>query len=116
MDSYNSSGGGVPVHVLFFMVILLMFLGLSWYVNYEPVVESVLDQMKTVVMVSPLLLLLLVHCFSNHRSNYGYLLPFPDHKDSLHTPWGLAFVLVFLLFMVSYQSYFQQRWFPLLAR
>ncbi|KAF3965763.1 hypothetical protein CMV_010073 [Castanea mollissima] len=48
------------------------------------------------------------------------LIPLPGERDSLHraggSPWGVALVLVFLLFMISHQSSFHERWFPLLNR
>ncbi|GLT72346.1 hypothetical protein SLA2020_442890 [Shorea laevis] len=112
----------VPLHLCFFFVILLMFLGISWYINYEPVLESVFDQVKMVLLVSPLLLLLVLHFMSNvdERRRFSYLVPLMPERDSLHraggTPWGLGFVLVLLLFMISYHSSFQERWFPLLSR
>ncbi|CAK7331722.1 unnamed protein product [Dovyalis caffra] len=60
-----------------------------------PVFESMFDQVKLLLMASPLLLLLLVQWFSNDDHQYGrrlsYYLPLPE-KDSLHraggTPWG----------------------------
>lgn len=122
-SSSYSSQPPLPVHLCFFLLILLMFVGLSWYINYEPVLESMLDQVKLFLSVSPLLLLLLVHLLSNDDYRYGRRLsdyiPSPE-KDSLHraggTPWGVGFLLVFLFFLISYHSYFQERWFPLLSR
>lgn len=109
-----------PLHLCFFFLILLMFLSFSWYSNYESAVEGVFDQLKLLLIVSPLLLLLLVHWLSNtENGRLPPLIPLPE-KDSLHraggTPWGVGFLLVLLLFMISYQSYFQERWFPLLSR
>ncbi|KAL5760589.1 hypothetical protein ACOSP7_019103 [Xanthoceras sorbifolium] len=110
----------LPIHLCFFLLILLMFIGFSWYVNYEPVLETLFDQVKLYLIMSPLLLLLVVHWLSNDETGrFSYLIPLPE-KDSLNraggTPWGVGFVLVLLLFMISYQSYFQERWFPLLSR
>ncbi|XP_038691529.1 uncharacterized protein LOC119989861 [Tripterygium wilfordii] len=110
----------LPLHLCFFLLILLMFVGLSWYINYEPVLESIFDQVKILLIVSPLVLLLVVHWISSDESGrFSYLIPLPE-KDSLHraggTPWGVGLMLVLLLFMISYQSYFQERWFPLLSR
>ncbi|XP_008461231.1 uncharacterized protein LOC103499879 [Cucumis melo] len=109
-----------PLHLCFFFLILLMFLSFSWYSNYESAVEDVFDQLKLLLIVSPLLLLLLVHWLSNTKNGHlPSLIPLPE-KNSLHraggTPWGVGFLLVLLLFMISYQSYFQERWFPLLSR
>ncbi|KAL5549581.1 hypothetical protein UlMin_004812 [Ulmus minor] len=97
-------------------------MGFSWYINYESLIEGVMDQVKLLLMVSPLLLLLVVHFLANDQRRVSLmngLIPLPE-KDSLHraggTPWGVGFLLVFLLFMISYQSSLQERWFPLLAR
>lgn len=124
MASYSSqdSEPALPMHLCFFLLTLFMFLGFSWYLNYEPIMESIMDQLKLVLMVSPLLLLLVVHFVSNYGSGSGVLsslIPLPE-RESLHraggTPWGVGLVLVLVLFMVSYQSSFQERWFPLLTR
>ncbi|KAI9104201.1 hypothetical protein K1719_023037 [Acacia pycnantha] len=119
MASSSSSSSGFPLHLCLFLLTLFMFLGFSWYINYEPIMESLMEQVKMVLMVSPLLLLLVLHFLSNSRGFFSSLIPFPE-KDSLHraggTPWGVGFLLVFLFFMISYRSSLQERWFPLLAR
>ncbi|KAH7544796.1 hypothetical protein FEM48_Zijuj01G0024200 [Ziziphus jujuba var. spinosa] len=119
-SSSSSKSQPLPLHLCFFLVILLMFVGFTWYINYESVLEGVMDQVKLVLMVSPLLLLLVVHWLSNdERRVFNSFIPLPE-KESLHraggTPWGLGFLLVFLFFMISYQSSLQERWFPLLSR
>ncbi|CAI0414363.1 unnamed protein product [Linum tenue] len=77
-----------------------------------------MNQLKLFLILSPLLLLLLVHCLSAGAS-FSLYIPLPE-RDSLHraggSPWGVALLLVFLLYMISYQSSLQERWFPLLAR
>ncbi|KAL5540712.1 hypothetical protein UlMin_045024 [Ulmus minor] len=118
----NSSSSSLPLHLCFFLGILLTLMGFSWYINYESLIEGLMDQVKLLLMVSPLLLLLVVHFLANDERRVSLmngLIPLPE-KDSLHraggTPWGVGFLLVFLLFMISYQSSLQERWFPLLAR
>ncbi|KAF9599345.1 hypothetical protein IFM89_036802 [Coptis chinensis] len=124
-SGYNSSSytqsPPLPLHLCFFFVILLLFMGISWYINYESIFESVVDQVKLVVMVSPLLLLLAVHWLSSgDRDRVPFLFSLPRERESLHraggSPWGVGFLLVFLLFMISYQSAFHERWFPLLSK
>ncbi|XP_050219338.1 uncharacterized protein LOC126669818 [Mercurialis annua] len=102
----------MPFHLFLFIIILILTLTFSWYINYESKFEDLMNQVKLVFMLSPLVLLLLVHFLSN-----GFLVvPFPE-QDSVHraggSPWGVAFLLVFLLFMISHQSSFHERWFPL---
>ncbi|XP_030447215.1 uncharacterized protein LOC115670155 [Syzygium oleosum] len=110
-----------PLHLCFFVAILFLVLGFSWYINYESVVEDVMSQVKLFLMLCPVVLLLLVHFLSNEEdwNRVPYFLAMPE-RDSLHraggSPWGIAAVLVFLIFMVSYQSSLQERWFPLLSR
>ncbi|KAK4837291.1 hypothetical protein QYF36_004260 [Acer negundo] len=88
----------------------------SGFINYEPILESLFDQFKLYLIVCPLLLLLLVHWFSNNERGWlSYLFPLSAETDRAGTgrgtPWGVGFVLVLLLFFISYQSNFQERWF-----
>lgn len=124
-DNYSYSGScqhpPLPLHLSLFLVILIMFVGLSWYINYEPILDGIFDQVKIILMVSPLVLLLAVHWLSNgdEKRSLSFYIPLPE-KESLHrageTPWGVGFLLVFLFFMISYHTSFQERWFPLLSR
>ncbi|VVB07457.1 unnamed protein product [Arabis nemorensis] len=108
----------VPLHLCVFVLTLLMFVTISWYASYEPVIEGFTDQLKLALMVSPLLLLLAVHFLSNDGGG-GMMtsLIHMNERESLYraggTSWGVAFMLVFLFFMVSYQSQFKESWFPL---
>ncbi|XP_010535905.1 PREDICTED: uncharacterized protein LOC104811059 [Tarenaya hassleriana] len=100
-------------HLLFFIVVVFFVFSLSCYLNYESVLDDALNQLKLFVMLSPVLLLLLLHFFSGGLS---FFVPWPE-QDSIHraggSPWGVAAVLAVILVMVSYQSYFHERWFPL---
>ncbi|KAK2377298.1 oxidoreductase/transition metal ion-binding protein [Trifolium repens] len=106
-----------PFHLCFFMFILFFVLTFSWYINYESKYEDMFIHVKILLSLVPLILLLIVHCLSSGES---FSLPLPEERDSLHraggSPWGVALLLVFLLFMVSYQSSFHGRWFPLATR
>ncbi|CAA7059088.1 unnamed protein product [Microthlaspi erraticum] len=103
-------------HLCFFFIVVFSVLSLTWYLNYESVIEDTLNQLKFVFMLSPLFLLLLVHFFSGGLSFY---VPWPD-QDSIHragaSPWGVAAVLVIILCMIWYQSDFQEMWFPFGAK
>lgn len=106
-----------PLHLCFFGVILFFFLGFSWYISYESIFEDFIDQMKLVLMASPLILLVIVHFLSSRETQF--FIPLPE-RDSLHraggSPWGVAALLVFLFYMISYQSSFKEKWFPLVSR
>ncbi|XP_061341627.1 uncharacterized protein LOC133287943 [Gastrolobium bilobum] len=120
-NSAQNSLASPPLHLCLFLLTFFILLGFSLYSNYEPMMESFMDQMKLVLIISPLLLLLAVHFLSNYGGQgvLSSLIRLPE-KESLHraggTPWGVGFILVVVLFMVSYQSSFQERWFPLLSK
>ncbi|CAN0841429.1 hypothetical protein LINGRAHAP2_LOCUS3277 [Linum grandiflorum] len=107
----------MPFHFFLFTLILSFTLSLTWYIHYFYVVEEkMMNHFKFFLMLTPLLLLLLTQLLSHGNT---FSIPFPE-KDSLHraggSPWGVALLLVFLLYMVSYQSSFHERWFPLVTR
>ncbi|KAK2641433.1 hypothetical protein Ddye_023196 [Dipteronia dyeriana] len=106
----------LPFHLLFFIIILFFILGFTWYINYESKFEDFINQLKLFLMITPVILLLLVHCLSE---GFPFFVPFPE-RDSLHraggSPWGVGALLVFLIFMISYQSSLHERWFPLIAK
>lgn len=131
----NSYGGGgspsasasaaleVPLHLCFFLLVLLLFLGFSWYTSYESAAESFAYQARIVLMASPFALLLAVRLLSSVSGegvgrSVGDLLAVPmPERDSIHraggSPWGVGLLLLLLLVMVSYQSNFREKWFPL---
>ncbi|KAJ7949077.1 Oxidoreductase/transition metal ion-binding protein [Quillaja saponaria] len=126
MASYYSSSSNsqstLPLHLCFFLLVLFTFVGFSWYSNFEPMIESLMEQVKMFLIVSPLVLLLVLHLLSNYyegrRGVFWSFIPLPE-RDSLHraggTPWGVGFMLVLLLFMISYQSSLKEILFPLLG-
>ncbi|KAK1435202.1 hypothetical protein QVD17_00963 [Tagetes erecta] len=110
----------MPVHFVFFMFVLFIFLWFTWYINYESKIESFMHYFKIFIVLTPVVLLVLVHWLSSgERSWLPSLVPLPE-KDSFHraggSPWGVAIVVVFLVYMVSHQSSFHERWFPLSRR
>ncbi|KAM0045114.1 hypothetical protein Hdeb2414_s0009g00300381 [Helianthus debilis subsp. tardiflorus] len=108
----------IPIHFMFFVCVVFIFLCFTWYINYESKVERFVHHLKIFLMLTPIALLVLVHCLS---SNWflSSLVPYPE-KDLLHraggSPWGVAIMLVFLVYMVSVRSYVRERWFPLSRR
>uniref|UniRef100_A0A0D3H7G3 Uncharacterized protein n=1 Tax=Oryza barthii TaxID=65489 RepID=A0A0D3H7G3_9ORYZ len=112
----------LPLHLCFFLVVLLVFLGFSWYTSYGSAAERFADQARLLLMASPLALLLAVRLLSGggdgERRGVDQL-PMPE-RDSIHraggSPWGVGVLLALLVVMVSYQSNFRDRWFPLVSR
>ncbi|KAK3443512.1 uncharacterized protein LOC104433794 [Eucalyptus grandis] len=109
-----------PLHLCFFVLVLFLVLGFSWYINYEYMFEDLVTQMKLFLMLCPIVLLLVVHFLSAaDRRRVPLIVSLPE-KESLHraggSPWGVALLLVFLLYLISHQSTFHVRWFPLVTR
>ncbi|KVH90887.1 hypothetical protein Ccrd_007132 [Cynara cardunculus var. scolymus] len=110
----------IPIHFIFFLCVLFIFLCFTWYVNYESKVESFMHHLKIFLVLTPIVLLLLVHWLSNGETAwFPSLVPLPK-KDSFHkagqSPWGVAILLIFLIYMASHRSSFHERWFPLSRR
>lgn len=99
-------------------MVVLLFLGFSWYINYESMFEDLMDQVKLILMVFPVLLIVVVHWLSS-KDDRRLFIPLPE-QDSIHraggSPWGVALLLVFLMFMISYHSSIKESWWPLLSR
>lgn len=129
-NSYSGGGSAsaseVPLHLCFFLLVLLLFLGVSWYTSYESAAESFASQARIVLMASPFALLLAVRLLSSVSGSEGVgrsvgdllAVPMPE-RDSIHraggSPWGVGLLLLLLLVMVSYQSNFREKWFPLIS-
>ncbi|KAF3613173.1 hypothetical protein BC332_02807 [Capsicum chinense] len=117
MADNHSSSGPPSIHFCFFFLVLFMFVSITWYINYESIFEGIMDQFKFILMLSPLVLLLVVHLLSSFEKAL-FFIPLPE-QDSFHraggTPWGVGLLLVLLLFMISYHTDLRERWFPLLS-
>ncbi|KAL3832886.1 hypothetical protein ACJIZ3_007622 [Penstemon smallii] len=100
-------------HLCFFLFILFAFVGFTWYINYESIFEGLFDQIKLILIISPLLLLLSVHLLSTFEKSFAFTQSPEKDSDNGGTPWGVGLVLVLLLFMISYQSDFRERWYHL---
>ncbi|CAO2837182.1 unnamed protein product [Amaranthus hypochondriacus] len=118
-NSYTQYLTPPPIQLCFFFMVVLLFLGFSWYVNYESMFEDVMDQVKLILMVFPVLLLLAVHWLSSTEDRRMYFIPLPE-QDSIHraggSPWGVGLLLVFLMFMISYHTSIRESWWPLLSK
>ncbi|KAK9736050.1 hypothetical protein RND81_04G246700 [Saponaria officinalis] len=116
-NSYTQYVSAPPVQLCIFLMVLLTFLGFTWFVNYDSMVEDLMDQLKLGLMLFPVLLLLALHCLST--DDRRPLIPMPE-QDTIHragaSPWGVALLLVFLMFMISYHTSIRESWWPLLSK
>ncbi|CDP13149.1 unnamed protein product [Coffea canephora] len=111
----------LPIHFFFFLLVVFLFLVFTWYINYENKYEDILQELKLVLLIFPVILLLVVHWLSRGEySESGPSVTSSPEEDSPHrvggSPVGVALLLIFLLFMVSHHTSFQERWFPLFSR
>jgi hypothetical protein len=128
-------------HLCLFLATAALLGATSFYSRYESAVESLVDQVRVAVVLSPLLLLLAVQYWaatSGARSRGGGVssLLLGDQPSwhggggwggqqqhggdgagaSSSSPWGVALALALVLLLVSYQSCFRNLWFPLVSR
>ncbi|KAL5832296.1 hypothetical protein ACOSQ4_017650 [Xanthoceras sorbifolium] len=108
----------LPLHLSFFIIVIVFIIGFTWYINTETKFEDFVHHVKLFIMITPIVLLLLVHCLSSSSSSW-FFVPFPE-RESVHragaSPWGVAALLVFLIYMISHQSSWHERWFPLITK
>ena len=101
-----------PMPLLGIFIIVFLLLALSSYVDYRVRMHRTVISLRLFLLLVPVILFLL----ARNISIYGRFIrvPKPDH-DAIHragtSPWGVAALVVLLLFLVSYQSSFQSRWF-----
>lgn len=109
----------LPLHFLFFLTVILIFLIFNWYINYDYIFIDLLDQIKLSFMVFPVILLLLLHWLGEDRDRFPFTMDLPE-KDSLHriggSPVGVSILLVVLMFMIYHHTSLHERWFPLFSR
>lgn len=107
-----------PFQLLFIIFIVLFLIFISWYMAYESAMEDTVDQLKLYLMISPLLLLLAVRCWS--KTGIRTIPLPPSEPNAIHragsSPWGVGLLVILLLLMISYQSTFHDQWFPLWRR
>ncbi|CAI9106802.1 OLC1v1006026C1 [Oldenlandia corymbosa var. corymbosa] len=110
-----------PIHFFFFLTVLFLFLSFTWYINYESKYEEMMYHLKLLLMILPVMLLLAVHWLSSEDTEkVPFVVSLPGERDSLHriggSPLGVLILLIFLIFMISHHTSFQERWFPLFYR
>lgn len=102
-----------PLPLLGIFIIVFLLLSLSSYLDYRVQMHRTVISLRLFLLLLPVILFLL----ARHISTYGRFvirLPKPEH-DSINragcSPWGVAALVLLLLFLLSYQSSFQSRWF-----
>ncbi|KAK4607986.1 hypothetical protein RGQ29_001704 [Quercus rubra] len=87
------------------MAAIIFICGFVGYVIYDAVMATAAELLQRLLVISPLLLVIAVHWLS---TGSHFNLPMPGSEPgAIHraggSPWGVAFVLLLLLFLISYQ-------------
>ncbi|KAK7283543.1 hypothetical protein RIF29_13118 [Crotalaria pallida] len=114
----------LPYPVLLILAVIFVFLGISWYLSYEEIVEAAEEQLGWLLFVTPVVLILIVRCLSSiensdiwwwfssspweRRSRTQHI---PSSEGSSSSPWGVAAFILLLLILAQYQSTFLDSWF-----
>ncbi|XP_057456717.1 uncharacterized protein LOC130747718 [Lotus japonicus] len=110
----------LPYPVLLILALIFIFLGISWYLSYEEVVETAQEQFGWVLFATPVVLILLVRWLSSMENTdwFSGLSPWSgrgriyEGSSEGSSPWGVAALIVVVLIMVQFQSNFLESWFP----
>ncbi|KAJ3684503.1 hypothetical protein LUZ61_013667 [Rhynchospora tenuis] len=118
LDSFTLSP--LPYPVILILVMVLFFLGTSWFFTYADFIEAAEDQMSWALLVVPLLLILLIQLFSSIESFDGFLGFYRNNRHNRmnngesneggSSPWGVAALVVLILILASFHSTFQDMW------
>lgn len=110
----------LPYPVLLILAVIFVFLGISWYVSYEEVVESAEEQLGWILFATPVVLILIVRWLSSMDTSESWLFrssPWERRRRTHHvpsegsSPWGVAVLILLLLILVHFQSNFLESWF-----
>ncbi|KAJ6346617.1 hypothetical protein OIU76_003321 [Salix suchowensis] len=79
--------------------------GFLGYVVYDAVMATATEMLQRLLVISPLILIISVHWLSSGRQ---FSIPIPGSEPgAIHraggSPWGVAFVLLLLVFLISHQ-------------
>ncbi|KMZ74323.1 hypothetical protein ZOSMA_12G00060 [Zostera marina] len=114
MDQTISTATLPPPSLLAIFAIVFLLMSLSGYNVYKKEMQRRAIGFRLLMFFLPLAILVVARFMFQ---NGGRIMP-STHQRNVHrpvhgtSPWGVGAVLVVLLFMISYQSYFKSGWFP----
>lgn len=103
-----------PLPFLAIAGIMLLLLSLNFYTSYRSQMLQTVITFRLFFFLLPVLLIFVMHSITR----YGRLVFAPPITKTavVHraesVPWGLGLLVVVLVLMVSYQPYFQSKWWP----
>ncbi|ESW30769.1 hypothetical protein PHAVU_002G181000 [Phaseolus vulgaris] len=102
--SRSGSGFSFSEHWLL-MAGTALVCGFLGYIVYDAIMATASELLQRLLVISPLFLIIIVHWLST-----GTQISFPmpgSEPSAIHraggSPWGVAFVLLLLFFLISYQ-------------
>ncbi|XVF00938.1 hypothetical protein REPUB_Repub04eG0045300 [Reevesia pubescens] len=108
----------LPFPVLLILAVTSIFIGISWYVNYESFLEAIEKQMIWLIFFTAVVLILLACCFSS-MGFFDMLFgstPWEHRRHTYHnpsegsSPWAVAAIILLVLILVRYQPGFRDSW------
>ncbi|KAK6925728.1 hypothetical protein RJ641_007447 [Dillenia turbinata] len=82
--------------------------GFLGYIIYDAIMATASELLHRLLVISPLLLIIVVHWLSTVPPSSRLSIPLPGSEPgAIHragaSPWGVAFLLLLLYFLISYQ-------------
>ena len=103
-----------PLPLLAIAAIIVLLMMLSSYTSYKSQMQQNLINFKLFLFLLPVLLIFVMHSITKY-GRVVIIAPITKgdtgHKPQ-SMPWALALLVVLLVLMVSYQSYFHSKWWP----
>ncbi|KAG1361904.1 hypothetical protein COCNU_10G001230 [Cocos nucifera] len=118
MERVLCSSSLPPPSLVLIFAIVMLFLSISWHIDYKTQVRRAEAGFRLVLFLLPVALIVVAGFVLLDR-RFLFRLPQPQ-QEPVHragsSPWGVALLVVVLLFMISYQSSFHSQWFRPLWR
>ncbi|KAK7399942.1 hypothetical protein VNO78_11139 [Psophocarpus tetragonolobus] len=87
------------------MATTALICGFLGYIVYDAIMATASELLQRLLVISPLFLILIVHWLSS-GSHISFPMP-GSEPGAIHraggSPWGVAFILLLLFFLISYQ-------------
>ncbi|CAN6481402.1 unnamed protein product [Victoria cruziana] len=110
----------LPYPVLLVGAVVLLLLGISYYISFQSLLEDVATQIDLIMLVIPVLIVFILRwlwavgdernvLFWPYDRKYGHRRRRPRPREG-SSPWGVAALLALLLVMLTFQSTFHDQW------
>ncbi|GMN35786.1 hypothetical protein TIFTF001_005532 [Ficus carica] len=105
-----------PLPLVAIVGIVVVLLSVSSYANYRTQMQRTVIGFRVFLFLLPVVLIFVAHSVTKYGT---VLLVRPRTKSEVAvseggggSPWGVAVLLVVVLVLISYRSYFQSKWWP----